>query len=156
MNRGGMACAAVALGVSAALAQSPIPVGNFAVTVKKDPFGDASTAIATTGDAYHAIGLRCLENQLSAVVVPDAGALTPGERYPVKFRADDKPIVETEGYALTEGFLEIDDGEAFLGAVAGARSLALRVVGPNSVVTFTLPLAQSDRVVAIVRKACGK
>ena len=57
MNRGGMACAAVALGVSAALAQSPIPVGNFAVTVKKGPFGDGSTAIATTGDAYHAIGL---------------------------------------------------------------------------------------------------
>jgi hypothetical protein len=135
-------------------------IGNFYVETTKDPFSDSSTVVAITGAATDLLGLRCLSNYLSIIILNDneGKKWSKGDHFHIKFRADNKVIIDTEGTALDNKAIEIsEDSEALLNDMIDAKSVAFKITASTGIFyQFSVPLKQPDKVVMIVKKACGK
>ncbi len=131
-------------------------VGDFVLTVEKDPFGQGETAVARAFVGTDGIALRCIENSLSVAILRTNPDWTEGDHFAIKFRADEKTIVGLLGYAVEKTAIEIADSSQLFDEMIGARSAAFRVESSISVYTFSIPLIQVDKVIAEVKKACGK
>jgi hypothetical protein len=131
-------------------------IGSFLVTTTKDPFSDGSNVIALAVGETDAMAIRCLDNDLSVVVMRPEQKWTEGDVFQIKFRADSKPVIEREGQALGDVIIQVADSSALIDDINGAKSVSFRVASATSTYTFTVPLRQSDKVAALVKKACGK
>jgi hypothetical protein len=107
------------------------------------------------------LGVRCIQQELS-VAIGDASLISShkwdaGDSFEIKFRADDKPVLERAAQALNERVLQIEDSEVIMDQLAGSKEAAFRVSsGADISFDFAVPVRQADKVVAIVKKACGK
>ncbi|MGD0184695.1 MAG: hypothetical protein ABSC25_05530 [Roseiarcus sp.] len=132
-------------------------IGSFVLTVENNPFGHGRNAFADTG-VYndHGMFLRCLDNVLSVAIVTEDQKWTPGDRnFRIAFRADDKDIIYRNGVALTDTLIEILDSGSLLDAMSGAKSAAFRLTSAVSVETFSIPLRQSTKAVAVIKNTCA-
>ena len=154
------------LGMAAPLLLAPaafsqeknITIGNFKLTIAVDTLGDSAKVIAlvVAPGNRDSVGLRCIENQLSVAVMREGENLTEGEKFEIKFRADNRAVGEREGSALDDTVIEIADSVQLLDEMAVAKSATFWVTSPAASYRFTVQFRQVDRVVAEVKKACGK
>lgn len=134
-----------------------ITIGSFLLTTEKDPFGDHDTVVAMAISGTDVVALRCIENTLSLAIASKDHPITVGEVYSVKFRADDKQIFDEVGHAINESIIDVStNADAMIDQVNGAKIIAIRITGDNSSYTFTVPVRQADKVVPLVKKACGR
>ncbi len=132
-------------------------IGNFLVTIEKDPFSDKDTVVALALSGTDALGLRCLESTLSLVIAGQGRTWTEGDSFNVKFRIDNKEIFDETGLAISSELVEVqDDAGKIMDDMNGGRSVAIRVTGAVSFYTFTVPLRQPDKAIALVKMACAK
>jgi len=102
------------------------------------------------------IAIRCIENTLSVAIAGQDHPITAGDISHIKFRADAKEIIEVQGNAINATIIQLDDSEKLIEQLNGAKSVAIRVAGPNQSYAFTIQMKQSDKAIALVKKACGK
>lgn len=151
---------AILIGAISSAASRADPVkttlGNFIIQTDKDPFSDGSNVVAMAMQGTDVVAIRCVQNTLSVAIAGEDHPLEAGGTFPVKFRADSKEIIDVTGTAINTSILELDDSDKLVDELNGAKSVSFRVSGATASYTFTVPLKQSDKAVALVKKACGK
>jgi hypothetical protein len=131
-------------------------IGSFMVSTTKDPFGDRDTVVAMTIGGGGAFAMRCIEGALSIAISSATMTFETGDTFGIKIRADNKDIFEEEGTALSPVIIEVsEEADKIIEQVSGAKTVAVRIAG-STVLTETIPLQQSDKAAAVVKKACTK
>jgi hypothetical protein len=135
---------------------TPIMIGNFTMTVEKNPFAGGNNAFADMEVGLNGMGLRCLDNELSVAISRNDAKWTPGDRFEIKFRADNGEIFEREGAALDYRSLQIMDSAPLIDQLSGATSASFQVNTAVTTYTFSLAMRESAKAVAVIKKACGE
>lgn len=150
------ACILLIACVGAANAQQPKIVGNWAVQVTPDRFGDGDNVVAITAQNGVAFAVRCLSGDLSGAIMPGE-KLTEGDLFSVKLRADRQPIYETFGKAIGQNIMQIVTEDSFITQAAGAREIAVRVqTASGTSVQWIFNSAGSTAAIGAVVRACQK
>ena len=137
-------------------AMADVTVGNFRVSIEKDPFGDADKYIAITIQKGSAMAIRCLGGELSLSFFVSSRA-REGDDAEVKLRIDEGKIETFDGgvvgSTVSGANIQAGDGR-FIAKMANAKQLAMKysIKGVGS--TYTYELRGIDKVVAGARKAC--
>ena len=137
-------------------AMADFNVGNFRVSIEKDPFGDADKYIAITVQKGSTLAVRCLNGELNLSFFVSSRA-REGEEAEVKLRLDEGRIETFDGGVVGSNLygaaIQAGDGR-FIAKMATAKQLAMKysIKGVGS--TYTFDLRGIDKVVAGARKAC--
>lgn len=139
--------------VAIALATSPCAalaadtqIGSWEMSYEKSAFKEGTStvvAIATNGSGY-AIGLRCLQGDLSIALVElsgvaRAGRFAVGDNVQVRFRAGVGNIVERTATATTDTMIAVDDVDDMIRQLGLASKFAfqIRYRGVTSEISFS-------------------
>lgn len=115
---------------SAAIAEEKKQYGNWFVSIDKDRFGGPSKVIAMTSTNDSIFAARCMRGEFSIAFGEASygqGRFSEGSVVALKFRADEKPIIETVGMGLNDKFLEFVTSKNVAESMVGAKEVALRI-----------------------------
>jgi hypothetical protein len=133
-------------------------IGNFHLVVTPSATMDRNNvkALAAAPGNRNSVELRCIDGQTSVAILRQGGNLTEGDKFEIKFRADDKAVVAREASALDDTIIDIANPYLLLDEIAGAKSATFQVVSPDTSYTFMISFQQAAKAVAEVKKACTK
>lgn len=130
--RRGLLATIVLMWVAPTMAQeTKRQIGAWEVSVEKDRFNSGSTkVIAILMQGGNAVAVRCFPKGLSVAVgelLFGQGRFDEGMVFSVKFRADDKKIITTDGLGLSDKFIQIDSGPEIVSQMLNAKEYAFRL-----------------------------
>jgi hypothetical protein len=134
-------------------------IGNWQISEEQDRFGDGSTVSATTGTGVFRLAIRCVDRKLTVALTDtrSRGGFLTDESFQIKFRADNRPIVDVAGIAINDGLIRIDQPKDMVQQMFGAKEIAFRITNSRDVwIDLVYNLIQPERALAPVVKACPK
>ncbi|GGF56499.1 hypothetical protein GCM10007301_15200 [Azorhizobium oxalatiphilum] len=151
---------AAALVAAPAIAEETKVYGDWAVNVERDRFGDASAnkTIAIRVQAGNILAVRCFPKGLSVALIESrlgSGRFEEGMLFGVKFRADEKSVIDTAGVGLDDKIIQVDDSNSIVAQMVGAKEYAFRVTYKS--VTFDKVFTAgkgAKQALDVVLKAC--
>lgn len=78
-------------------AQASHRIGSFIVKSEEVKFGDGAGMSAWEVDGRSSLLIYCVKETLTVTLGNSRNHFSPGERFSIQFRADNKPIVKSKG-----------------------------------------------------------
>ena len=110
-------------------------VGNWQVTIERDPFRDAPRVFAVTGrTAAVRLAIQCYQGNLMIDLgdMNASGAFLTGENVTLRFRADRRPIIDAVGVAINDRQVRIDPATEMVRQIVNAKEIAFEITRPQS------------------------
>jgi len=160
MMRGFAALAFCAAFATPAAAEDKV-VGDWLISTEKDRFSTASGStktIAARSSGDNLLGVRCFPDGISLMLVDLRGGIsqyTQGANAIIKFRADDKSVIEAIGGATSNNAMQLSNGREMLNQMLGAKEYAFRIIyqGVTSDVIFSAGKG-AKAALETISKAC--
>lgn len=130
-------------------------IGNFDISVKRDPFEDGkSQAIAITGDTSQGFLLRCIQGSIDMALIIK---IEKQHKYSIKYKIDEDGIRERPAAVIADDLIQILYVSTILEELNNAKSIAFRVEDNTSGVTsdYAFDLVAINAVTAVIKGACG-
>ena len=145
------------LGVSLAATAEAETMGSFVVMIDQpDPFADSDAFVAITAQTGPPFGIRCLDNDVTAVTVVNIKA-NPGEEVALKVRIDKRELLDIDGQVIhndeTGSIVQFGDS-GFVKALRRSKIIAVRATLNGITSTTEIEHRGVDEVVDRVLRAC--
>jgi hypothetical protein len=105
-------------------------LGNWTTSSSAGGFGDGDNFLAATSVLDTALAVRCLQRQLTVVVMRVGGDPSPfivGKWYSFKFRVDQRSVVEAEGKVIHPRVIDVHIDLDFIRAIRDSNETAMRM-----------------------------
>ncbi len=131
-------------------------IGSWQILVDQDPFRAGPRVIAVTGSGPVRLAVRCNAGKLTIDLgdVSTRGPFLTGEEVAIKFRTDQRPIIDAVGSALDDRRLRIEGVTEMVRQMLGATEIAFRITKPRSWQDLIYQPLKSDRALVPVITAC--
>lgn len=154
-----LVCAFVAgVGVAQAQDYERRPIGDWLVTATADRFGDGGSYNALSISGSKALVVRCLQRKLSFMVMQvDVGTepFSVGDKFKLKVKLDERPIVEIDGIAPHARLLLIQAEPDLVRSVRDSHETAVRVQDDRGGVTaYVFKTAGGAQAFADLSREC--
>jgi hypothetical protein len=126
------------------------------VSIDKDRFGGPAKVIARTQKDNWMLAVRCLHGELSVAMIEATlrqGRFSEGMEINVKFKADNKEVVEAEATGLDDRMFQVNESDEIVRAMRGAREYAFRITYATTTYDRIFP-GGADQAIAQVLKEC--